>query len=70
MLSILSCQKIFYNKPHVLFTSKSILMQKFQIEKELASNCSKWEIEFTQINCQRKNAFPKNLFNSSEMILW
>ena len=36
-------------------------MQKFQIEKKLAFNCSKWEIEFTQINCQRKNAFPKNL---------
>ena len=59
MLSILSCQKIFCNKPHVLFTSKSILMQKFQIEKNLPVTAQNEKLNLHKSTANGKTHFPK-----------
>ena len=59
MLSILSCQKIFYNKPHVLFTSKSILMQKFQIEKNSPVTAQNEKLNLHKLTANGKTHFPK-----------
>ena len=60
MLSILSCQKFFYNKPHVLFTSKCILMQKFQIEKKNSRVTAQNEkLNLHKSTANAKTHFPK-----------
>ena len=59
MLSILSCQKFFYNKPHVLFTSKSILMQKFQIEKKSPVTAQNEKLNLHKSTANGKTHFQK-----------